>query len=237
VLVLDRPDAGNAITPELILDLSTALDAAASAPVRAVLMRAEGPNFCVGADLRHFTAHRHHIAEELSAMADTFHATLARLTELPVPVVAQVQGAAVGAGLGLVLAADAVVCAESAKLMTGYARLGLSADAGVSFFLTRALGMRRARWLLMSGRPLGAREALELGLCDEVCEPADLPARASAVAEQLALLPVEAAVAVKRLTAEAAAGADLRTQLDRERQEITRLAAGPQLASALAPKG
>jgi 2-(1,2-epoxy-1,2-dihydrophenyl)acetyl-CoA isomerase len=232
-LVLDRPHSGNAVTPDFIAAFSSALDAVEGSPIRVLKIRSQGPNFCVGADLRHFASRLDQLPVELAAMADNFHSALARLTELSIPVVAQVQGAAVGAGLGLMLAADCVICAENARLSTGYAKLGLSADAGVSYFLTRTLGVRRARSLLMTARAINSTEALSLGLCDEICPTADLSTRADALAGQLAGGSRGAAAAVKRLTKEAAANTDLRTHLDRERDEIVLLSCDERFAAAV----
>ena len=232
-ITFERPDAGNAVTPDFIDDLVTALARVAESGAGAVLLGAAGPNFCVGADLKHFASRVDGLADELDRMAKAFHAALASLVELPIPVVARVQGAAVGAGLGLMMAADYVVCAEDARLATGYVGLGLSADAGVSLFLTQALGPRLARSLLMSGRVITGREAVALGLADEGWPSQDLDAQADAVARRFADGPGPAYAAIKRLTAEAAFGPELRAHLDREREEIVRLAASGRLAQAL----
>ena len=233
-ITLERPDAGNAITPELIHDLDAAVVRAAGCGAGAVLLGASGRNFCVGADLKHFTGRPDSIAHDLREMADAFHAALLRLTELPIPVVARVQGAAVGAGLGLMLAADHVVCAQDTRLSTGYARLGLSADAGVSLFLTRALGPRLARNLLMTSRFVAGPESLALGLADECCTLADLGLRADEAARCFAKGSGAAFAAIKRLTAEAAGPPPLQAHLDRERDEIVRLAESGALAGAIA---
>jgi 2-(1,2-epoxy-1,2-dihydrophenyl)acetyl-CoA isomerase len=231
-LTFNRSDAGNAVTPALIADFAAAVEQATASGCGAVLISGEGPNFCVGADLRHFADKLGALGGELAVMADGFHAALARLAELPVPVVAQVQGAAVGAGFGIALAADYVVCAETARFSTGYAKLGLSSDAGVSYFLTQALGVRLARSLLMTARFVSGPEALTLGLVDECCAADTLAERATAAAERFASGPSGAYAAIKRLTAEAALSGDLRAHLDRERDEIVPLAAGGQMAEA-----
>jgi 2-(1,2-epoxy-1,2-dihydrophenyl)acetyl-CoA isomerase len=233
-LTFSRPEAGNAITPGFTDDLAEAVNWATTAGCRAVLLCAEGPNFCVGADLKHFAAMSDGVGEELRRMAEAFHAVLARLTELQLPVVARVQGAAVGAGLGLMLAADYVVCASDARLSTGYAKLGLSADAGVSFFLTQALGPRLARRLLMTACFVSASEAAAWGLVDECCAPGELVGVANAVAARFAQGPTRAYGAIKRLTQEAGRARDLRAHLDRERDEIVALADNEQLARAIA---
>lgn len=232
ILTLDRPAAANAVTPALIADLGTAVEAAAAAPVRALLLRGAGRNFCAGADLRHFAADLDALPAELDAMAIGFHEAVARLCELPIPVVAAVQGNAIGAGFGLALAADIVLASEDARFATGYARLGLSADAGTSFFLARALGVRLARSLLISARFVPAAEALGLGLVDR-CVAADALAEESlTMARALADGPTEAYAAIKRLTS-AAERSELRAHLDAEREAIVALAGRPRAAEAI----
>ena len=234
-LTLARPDAGNAITPELIDDFDSALVRAAGCGARAVLLGGAGRNFCVGADLKYLAGRSETIADDLQAMADAFHAALNRLTELPIPVVARVQGAAVGAGFGLMLAADHVVCARDTRLSTGYARLGLSADAGVSLSLTQALGPRLARNLLMTSRFVTGPGALTLGLADECCAGADLDRVADEAARRFVDGPGPGFAASKRLTAEAARAPAPRAHMDRERDEIVALAEAGALARAIAP--
>lgn len=169
-IVLARPEAGNAVTPALIAALADAVALAERPETGAVLIEGEGRNFCVGADLRHFQRSTEPLPRQLDAMAVDFHAMLLRLASLPVPVVAAVQGHAVGGGLGLLLAADVVVAGQSARFSTGYAKLGLSADAGVSYFLTRTLGPRRARSLLMTARTIDAAHAKRWGLVDTLVD-------------------------------------------------------------------
>lgn len=196
---LDRPANGNAVTPGLIADLMGAVAEAEDPDVRAVLIAGSGANFCAGADLRHFAGKLDRVADELQEMATGFHAMLERLYRLPKPVVAAVQGSAIGAGFGLALATDLVVAGRSARFSTGYARLGLSADAGVSWFLTQALGPRQAGALLMTARFLGAGEAHSLGLIDEIVEDEALPAAAEAAAQAFAAGPGGAYAAIKAL--------------------------------------
>ena len=230
---LDRPANGNAVTPGLIADLMGAVAEAEDPDVRAVLIAGSGANFCAGADLRHFAGKLDRVADELQEMATGFHAMLERLYRLPKPVVAAVQGTAIGAGFGLALAADLVVAGRSARFSTGYARLGLSADAGVSWFLTQALGPRQAGALLMTARFLGADEAHSLGLIDEVVEDEALPAAAETAARAVAAGPGGAYAAIKALT-RAARGNDLPAQLALEEAHVVRLARDPAVAAAMA---
>jgi 2-(1,2-epoxy-1,2-dihydrophenyl)acetyl-CoA isomerase len=102
-----------------------------------------------------------------------------------VPVIAALNGAVAGGGMGLVLTTDYCVAAESASFTAAYARLGLTPDGGVTAFLERSVGMARARELLLTNRRLAAREAYEWGLVNEVVPDAELMPRAVAFAATL----------------------------------------------------
>lgn len=231
-LTLNRPEAGNAVSPELIADLAKAIDTARTDPGRAILIDARGANFSLGGDVRHLAASGNGVADVLRDMATRFHAAQLKLCELPVPIVSAVQGNAIGGGFGLALSADFILCADTARFSTGYSRLGLSADAGVSYFLTRALGARQATALLISSRFLSAEEAQMLGIVDDVVPEGDLQARAASFADQLASGPTAAYAAIKRLT-DAARTSGLADHLDREAAEIVALAANDQVPRAI----
>jgi 2-(1,2-epoxy-1,2-dihydrophenyl)acetyl-CoA isomerase len=231
-LILARPEAGNAVTPALIADLGVAVDAAERSPCRVMLITAEGTNFCLGADLKHLAA-ADLLAVELEGMANAFHSALARLYALAQPTIAAVQGNAIGGGFGLALAADFLICAEDARFSTGYARLGLSADAGVSFFLTRALGIRRARTLLIDSRFIPAEEAIALGIAYRAAPANTLDGTALEFARHVADGPTNAFAAIKRLTEAAATAENLLEHLARETREIVTLAAHDDVRRAI----
>ncbi|RSU61370.1 enoyl-CoA hydratase/isomerase family protein [Sphingobium yanoikuyae] len=231
-LTLNRPEAGNAVDPALIADLAKAIDAACADPGRAILIDARGANFSLGGDVRHLAAAGNGVADVLRDMAARFHEAQLKLCELPLPIVSAVQGNAIGGGFGLALSADFILCTDTARFSTGYSRLGLSADAGVSYFLTRALGARRATALLISSCFLSAEEARTLGIVDDIVSEADLQSKALAFADQLASGPTAAYAAIKRLT-DAARTSGLADHLDREAAEIVALAAGDQVPRAI----
>jgi 2-(1,2-epoxy-1,2-dihydrophenyl)acetyl-CoA isomerase len=230
---LNRPAAGNAVTPDVIAALDLAINEARTSGVRAVLLAGTGANFCVGADLRHFQSKPDDLAGELNRMADSFHAMIVRLASLPVPVVAAVQGNVVGAGVGLMLAADMIIAASDLRIITGYTKIGLSSDAGVSYFLTKNLGPRLARSVMMTNRPLDSDIALRMGLVDETCRPDCLADTATAAARRLAGGATPAFATIKRLVGNAADGATFEQQLALEQAEIVRLAAGEPFQAAI----
>lgn len=224
-LRLVRAEAANAIDPEGMRALHGAVvKCAADASVRAVLISAEGPAFTVGGDLRHLGAKLDRLPEELDEMVGTYHATLAQLAELPVPVVCAVQGGVGGGGLGLLWCADIVLAADDAKLAHGFAALGLSGDGGSSWWLPRLVGMRRARELLIGGRVLSAAEAEEWGLVSRVVPLERLEHQALAVTRELAAGPTVAYGEMRRLLARSLA-VELEQGLTAEREAGVRCGA------------
>ena len=132
-------------------------------PIRAVLISAAGPAFTVGGDLEHFGRRIADLDVALAEVIPDYHRTLARLAALEVPVVAAVQGAIAGGGLGLAWIADLVLAADDSVFATGFARLGLSGDGGCTWFLPRLVGLRRAQEMEIGGRVLTAAGSARLG--------------------------------------------------------------------------
>lgn len=147
---------------------------------RGIVLCAEGRNFCAGADLRGRGG-----APGASFDPADLYEEAARLVACPLPVVAAVQGAAVGGGLGLACTADARVAERGARFRANFARLGIHHGFGLTATLPRIVGAQRARLLLLGGRELGAETALEWGLCDVVAEAAGLRDTARTFAAEL----------------------------------------------------
>jgi 2-(1,2-epoxy-1,2-dihydrophenyl)acetyl-CoA isomerase len=224
-ITLDRPENGNAVTPEL----ADALAAAFSnrpALTRAVLLLGNGPRFCVGGDVRVFAA-----AEDPGAvvgqLAHDWHEVIRQLLDTPVPVVAGVHGAVAGAAMGLIGACDVVVCARSTKLRPAYGALGFSPDGGTSWALARALGAPRALELMLTDSSLTAADAHMFGLVGRLVEDDDLRDSAAALAHQIAAGPVRAMVRTRGLVRRAAIRT-LEEQLDDEARLIAESAADPE---------
>ncbi|WP_166875009.1 enoyl-CoA hydratase/isomerase family protein [Salinibacterium sp. ZJ450] len=142
-------------------DIARALvDFDAQDGVRSVVLCAEGTNFCAGADLRGIDRH---------GLRRVYRAATAMFTTRK-PIVAAVQGAAVGGGLGLALAADFRVVAPNARLTANFARIGFHHGFGLSVTLPAVVGQQKALDLLYTGRNVGADEALQIGLADRMSE-------------------------------------------------------------------
>jgi enoyl-CoA hydratase/carnithine racemase len=202
-LELSRPEARNAMDPRFVEDFGAAVEeVAANGSVRTLLVTAQGPSFCVGGDLDYFSTHTARHAELLGWMVDHWHAVLARLSALDIPVVTAVQGGTAGGGLGPVWCADHVVAAESTRMAGGFADIGLSGDGGASWHLPRYVGLRRAQSMILDNVSIDAATALEWGIVNAVVSDADLAEIAWSTAIRFSRRSATAFRHAKRLLAE-----------------------------------
>ncbi|GHE12511.1 enoyl-CoA hydratase/isomerase family protein [Klenkia taihuensis] len=230
-VALDRPDAGNAID----LPLADALvDALEQRPARArtVLLLGNGPRFCVGGDVAGMAAAQDRAAF-IGALANRWHDAVRAVITCPVPVVAGVQGAVAGAGIGLVGACDLVVCARSTKIRPAYGAIGLSPDGGTSWALARTLGAPRALDLMLTNGTLSAADAHAAGLVARLADDDRLTDEAVDLAHRVAAGPVRAMVRTRGLVRRAAT-TTLDAQLDEEARLIVASAADAEAAEGIA---
>ena len=195
-ITLNRPDVLNAFTREMHKAFAGALEEAADADVRAVVLTGAGRGFCVGQDLTEFREASGDIASHLE---NNYHPNIRRIRELEKPVIAAVNGAAAGAGLSLACACDLRIAADDATFVPAFINIGLVPDSGGTYLVRRLLGTARAFELFGTGRRLTAAEAHAWGLVSEVVESAGLAARAAELAAELAALPTRALGMTKRL--------------------------------------
>jgi 2-(1,2-epoxy-1,2-dihydrophenyl)acetyl-CoA isomerase len=221
-ITLDRPDSGNALTPELAKDLAAAFSSRPE-ETRAVLLLGNGPRFCVGGDVQSFSDAADPGAF-VGQLAHDWHEVIRMLLDTPVPVVAGVHGAVAGAGLGLIGACDVVVCARGTKLRPAYGSIGFSPDGGSSWALARALGAPRALELMLTNGTITAADAHLFGLVGRLEEDDALRDSAIALAHEVAAGPVRAMVRTRSLVRRAAVRT-LEEQLDDEAQLIAESAA------------
>jgi 2-(1,2-epoxy-1,2-dihydrophenyl)acetyl-CoA isomerase len=185
---LNRPQKRNALSKEMRIELAELVERAArDAEVRAVLLTAEGPSFCAGADLEQFGAEAPPAARQ--RMQQGGHRLIRALHDLEKPVIVAVRGHVIGLGWALALACDLVIASKTAQFSLPFRRSGLVADTGAIWFLTRELGTLRAKDLIYSARSVAADEAFALGLATEVVDDAALEARALERAQELATGP------------------------------------------------
>jgi 2-(1,2-epoxy-1,2-dihydrophenyl)acetyl-CoA isomerase len=232
VLCLNRPRSRNAITLQMAKELEEALALVAQSPgVGALIVTGAGGGFCSGADLEELATA---VSREalVSDLAHLVHQSLTVLRSLPIPVIAAVNGPAAGGGFSLALSCDLVVAGESSRFSAGYLRVGLTPDAGSSYWLPRLVGSRRATELLLLGRVLNASEALQWGLINSIEADANVLAAARTWATTLAHGPRAAVCDTKRLL-ERTWHHTLAEQLDAERQAVSSRAASGEGAEGI----
>jgi 2-(1,2-epoxy-1,2-dihydrophenyl)acetyl-CoA isomerase len=199
-LELNRPERMNAWNARLGFDL---LDAVTSlgqdSDVRAVLITGAGRAFSSGADLREGTQQTPDGHPDLySVLTGRYHPIITGIRQMPKPVVAGVHGAAAGIGLSLALACDLVAAAESAYFLLAFVNIGLVPDGGSSLLVPSRVGFTRAAEMAMLGERIGAAQAREWGLINQVWLDAEFAARAEALASRLAQGPTSSYAGIKR---------------------------------------
>jgi len=191
VLTLDRPDALNAMSPEMIGELPIAAAWLADrAPIRALIVTGAGRAFCSGGDVNWFKrgvdTDGVDLPSEVRRGAEVLHQAIVDFRRIPYPVIAAVNGPAAGAGMSLALSADIRIASEAAFLAIAYGRIGASPDGGMTYFLPRVVGPAKALELALNDPNLDAQAALEAGLVGEVVPADELLPRAREKAEKLA---------------------------------------------------
>jgi 2-(1,2-epoxy-1,2-dihydrophenyl)acetyl-CoA isomerase len=190
-LTLNRPDALNAMSPELIGELTTAAAWLADrAPIRALIVTGAGRAFCSGGDVNWFkrgvTDEHVDLPSEVRRGAEALHNAIVDIRRIPYPVIAAINGPAAGAGMSLALLADVRIASDEAFLAIAYGRIGAAPDGGMTYFLPRVVGPAKALELALNDPNLDANAALEAGLVSEAVPADQLLSRAQEKAEKLA---------------------------------------------------
>lgn len=237
-LILNRPAALNALSVEMMQDLARGVsELRGREDVGVVVITGAGEHFMAGGDLNDFAKHLHLSAPArlatFKAMIEQYvNAVVTALQGLHQPVIGQVRGACAGFGLSLILGCDLVVCAEDAKFTTAYAAIGLSGDGGMSYFLPRLVGTRKALELLLLAERFDAAEALRLGLVTRVVAGAELDPEVRRLAARLTAGPRHAYGEIKRLV-QASFDTRLESQLQSEAEAFARCAATQDFAEGV----
>ena len=201
VITLNRPDVLNAFDMEMITALQNRLqEAERDAAVRCLLLTGAGRGFSAGQDLAARADRSQPRVKGSTAeyLRQTFNPIVLKIRALEKPVIAAINGPVVGASLGVALACDIRFAADSAKLLAGFAKIGLACDAGVGWLLPQLVGMARAMEFLFSGDPLDAARAERWGLVNRVYPADTLMDEAMAYAKRLAQGPTRAIGLMKR---------------------------------------
>jgi 2-(1,2-epoxy-1,2-dihydrophenyl)acetyl-CoA isomerase len=216
-ILLNRPEALNAWNEQFGQDLHDAVaTVAADDSIRAVLITGAGRGFSSGADLKEQRGTDDEGMPDLSGrLKEIYHPIITCLREMPKPVVAAVNGPAVGIGCSLALAADLIVAAESAYFLLAFVNIGLIPDGGSTAFLPARVGYARAAEMAMLGERVPASQALDWGLVNRVVPDDELEVEADRLLERLANGPTRSYAGSKRLL-NRRMYADLSGQLDAE---------------------
>lgn len=196
-LSINRPESRNALARRTMAELDAALDELQGRTARVLVVRGVGTQaFCAGGDLKELETMRDEA--DAIAMARTMRATLDRFPQLDIPVIAGLNGDALGGGAELAIACDFRIAASHARLGFAQINLGLMPAWGAPERLAGLVGRGRALHLLLTGRMLSAGEAYEAGVIEEVVESDRFDERLAALARAVAQAPAEAVAGIKR---------------------------------------
>jgi enoyl-CoA hydratase/carnithine racemase len=225
IITLNRPERLNAWTPQMAAEQAHAIGRAnADASIGAIVMTGAGRGFCAGADMQATFQTRidgkdpgNNTAEGHGGMPKDVD--WVRLCRESKPIVAAVNGAAVGIGVTMILPCDVIVASDKAKFGMFFIRMGLVPELASTYFLVQRMGFGRASEMCLSGRLYEGREAHESGLADYLTAPEELLDRAMSIANEIAANPDPQLRMIKELLTENAADPDV----DRVQQRETEL--------------
>jgi 2-(1,2-epoxy-1,2-dihydrophenyl)acetyl-CoA isomerase len=232
-ITLNRPDEANALNLTMSQELmNAAIECDENPEIRAVLITGSGKMFSAGGDIKAFMAAESmpHLLKEMTLY---LHGAISRFSRMDPPLIVAVNGTAAGGGFSLAMAGDLVISAASAKFVSAYTRSALSPDGSSTYFLPRAIGLRRAAELLLTNRVLSAQEALDWQLITRVVPDEDLLAEATALGHELASGPTLAYGRVKRMLLDTF-GESLETQMETEARNIADMARSRDTAEGIA---
>jgi methylglutaconyl-CoA hydratase len=231
-ITLNRPEKRNAITTTMIAEILTALDVIEKSHTRVVILTGAGKCFCAGIDLEMLAAIAKQSPSENQEDSRRIAKMLRRIWSFPRPMIAAVNGAAYAGGCGIATLCDFTIATTEAKFGYTEVKIGFL-PAIVSVFLTRQIGEKRSRDLLLTGRIISAVEAKEFGMVSEVVSPERLLDRVQElVAELIAASPSSVTRAKHLLTSSAAAGLD--HDLERAILENARIRCTPDFKEGIA---
>src|SRR5579885_2665807 len=231
-ITLNRPDKRNSINTQMIADLQSALDAVEKTHARVVVLTGAGSVFCAGMDLALLQAIATQSPSENQEDSRRMAKMFRRIWSYSKPLIAAVNGHALAGGCGIATLCDFTIAVPDAKFGYTEVKIGFL-PAIVSVFLTRQIGEKRARDLLLTGRLVEAQEAKEMGLVNEIVAPEKLMARARELSDMLVAASPSSVTRAKRLlTTAEAAGID--ADLERAVLENARIRCTPDFKEGLA---
>ncbi|SNZ05312.1 Enoyl-CoA hydratase [Natronoarchaeum philippinense] len=201
-ITLNRPDERNALSRPVAEGIRDALDDADAADARCVVLEGAGEAFSAGGDIEAMVEGIQgdlSVEERVRVVERSFNRTIERLAEFPLPTVALLDGAAIGAGASLAIACDLQLASEHCSIGFSFRAVGLSVDSGTSYFLPRIVGENVAKELVFTGEVVDADRAAELGLVNHVYPADEFDDRAADLVDRIASGPTVALRHAKRL--------------------------------------
>jgi 2-(1,2-epoxy-1,2-dihydrophenyl)acetyl-CoA isomerase len=219
-LILNRPDRLNSFTVQMHEEVADALTQLGEA--RCLVLTGAGRGFCAGQDLNDRAVAPGEAVDLGESVELRYNPLIRNLVNLPMPVIARVNGVAAGAGANIALACDIVIAAKSAKFIQSFAAIGLIPDSGGTWLLPRLVGQARALGLALTGEPLEAERAADWGLIWKAVEDDQLDAEVDALARRFATGPTRGLAKIKQMLRESW-GQSLDAELDRQRDAMREL--------------
>jgi 2-(1,2-epoxy-1,2-dihydrophenyl)acetyl-CoA isomerase len=222
-LILNRPDRLNSFTVQMHEEVADALSALDE--TRVLVITGAGRGFCAGQDLNDRAVAPGQAVDLGESVEKRYNPLIRRITSLPFPVIARVNGVAAGAGANIALACDIVIAARSARFIQSFASIGLIPDSGGTWVLPRLVGQARALGLALTAEPLPAEKAAEWGLIWKAVEDEKLDAEVDALADAFATAPTRGLGRIKKMIRESW-GHSLDEELDLQRDAMRELGFG-----------
>jgi enoyl-CoA hydratase/carnithine racemase len=223
IISFNRPRVKNAFSEEMIRLLFESLDQARQdESVKGIILTGKGDAFCAGGDVREMVDGKLRSWAMKHFLWEGVHRIVLLLEDLDKPVIAAINGAATGAGMGLAIMCDLRVCSERARFAESYIKMGLVAGDGAAYFLPRLIGLPKALELMLTGELLTADQALQIGLVNKVVPHDLLKAEAFKLMTKITANPPLAVRMMKRAVYQAQTGS-LRNHLDYISSQISLL--------------
>jgi len=221
---LNQPERGNPMDFDFCREFrELAIECSENPQIRAVLIDAKGPYFSVGGDVKTMIKDRKTLSSSVKRGCGDLHIAISRLARMDAPVVVAAHALVVGGGVGLVAAADIALCTMDCTFYAGFSAIGYSFDTGVSWYMPRRVGSRRATEFYLRNQKWSAQQAMEYGLVSHAVDSDMLAKEARNLAEELAVGPTLAYGEMKRLLL-SSSNAPLEMQLEDEIGAVARCA-------------
>ena len=197
-VTFDRPEVMNAMNMEVAQELADIFEEPNPEDFDAIVLTGEGPAFSAGGDIQAMAEREETTYDAFRRVMETFTRLAESMLECPVPIVAKINGDAVGAGLAIVAASDFAYAAESARFSAAFVKVGLVPDTGATLLLPKLVGLRTAKELVFTGDLYDAEDAVEMDLINEAVPDDELDETVEALVEKLSRRPTTTIGLAKR---------------------------------------